>query len=208
MQDDPDLEAAYALQTPDDNRRLYADWAATYDDEFAVDMDYMLPLHVAEAFASVGGQGPVLDLGAGTGLLGAALKTCGIGPVDATDLSQEMLDVAGTKGLYAHLFTGNLLETLPVDDGAYAGAASSGTFTHGHVGPEALDEVLRVVRPGGVVALSINAEHWEAKGYDARLAELGPRIADLAVREVRIFGPEASGPHARDLSRVVTFTRA
>ena len=95
-----------------------------------------------------------------------------------------------------------------VDDGAYAGAASSGTFTHGHVGPDALEEVLRVVRPGGVVALSINAEHWEAKGYDARLAELGPRIADLAVREVRIYGPEASGPHARDLSRVVTFTRA
>ena len=75
MQDDPDLEAAYALQTPDDNRRLYAEWATTYDDEFAVDMDYMLPLHVAEAFASVGGQGPVIDLGAGTGLLGAALKT-------------------------------------------------------------------------------------------------------------------------------------
>ncbi|WP_305968774.1 MULTISPECIES: class I SAM-dependent methyltransferase [unclassified Mameliella] len=208
MQNNPDLEAAFALQTPDENRRLYAEWAATYDDEFAMDMDYMLPLHVAEAYAAAGGQGPVLDLGAGTGLLGAGLKSSGVGPVDATDLSQEMLDVAGAKGLYAHLFTGNLMDRLPVEDGAYAGAVSSGTFTHGHVGPEALDEVLRVVRPGGVVALSINAEHWEAKGYDAHLAKLGPRIADLAVRDVRIYGPEATGPHAQDLSRVVTFTRA
>lgn len=207
MQDEPDLEAAYGLDTPDDNRRLYAKWATTYDNGFAAGMDYVLPLHVAQAYAQAGGTGPVIDLGAGTGLCGAALRTNGIGPVDATDLSQEMLDVAEGKGLYARLFTGDLLGRLPVEDAAYAGAVSSGTFTHGHVGPEALDEVLRVVRPGGVVALSINAEHWEAKGYASRFDELGSRVADLSVREVRIYGPEAEGPHAQDLSRVVTFTR-
>ncbi|WP_323770535.1 class I SAM-dependent methyltransferase [Antarctobacter sp.] len=207
MQDDPDLETAYGLETPDDNRRLYAQWAATYDVEFAVDMDYMLPLHVAEAYAAAGGQGPVIDLGAGTGLLGAALNSCRVGPVEATDLSQEMLDVAAKKGLYGRLFTGDLLDRLPVDDGAYAGAVSSGTFTHGHVGPEALDEVLRVVRPGGIVALSINAEHWAAKGFAARFDALGPRVSDLSLREVRIYGPESTGPHAKDLSQVVTFTR-
>ncbi len=207
MQDDPDLDAAYGLQTPEDNRRLYARWAATYDDEFAVDMDYMLPLHVAEAYAEVGGQGPVIDLGAGTGLLGAALKISGIGPVEATDLSQEMLDVAAKKGLYERLFTGDLLGRLPVEDGAYAGAVSSGTFTHGHVGPEALDEVLRIVRPGGLVALSVNTEHWAARGFAARFDDLGPRVSGLTLREVRIYGPEATGPHAQDLSQVVTFTR-
>lgn len=207
MQDDPDLDVAYGLQTPEDNRRLYAQWAATYDDEFAVDMDYMLPLHVAEAYAAAGGQGPVIDLGAGTGLLGAALNSCGIGPAEATDLSREMLDVAAKKGLYTRLFTGDLLDRLPVAEAAYAGAVSSGTFTHGHVGPEALDEVLRVVRPGGRVALSINAEHWAARGFAARFTALGPRIADLTLREVRIYGPEAAGDHAEDLGQVVTFTR-
>ncbi|MBT56118.1 MAG: methyltransferase [Mameliella sp.] len=207
MQDEPDLNAAYGLETPDDNRRLYAQWAATYDDEFAVDMDYMLPLHVAEAYAAAGGQGPVIDLGAGTGLLGAALRSCSVGPVAATDLSQDMLDVAARKGLYDRLFTGDLLSRLPVDDGAYAGAVSSGTFTHGHVGPQALDEVLRVVRPGGIVALSINAEHWTAKGFAERFEALEDRIANLSLRTVRIYGPEASGPHSGDLSQVVTFTR-
>lgn len=37
---DPDLDAAYALETPDDSRRLYADWAQTYDTSFAKDADY------------------------------------------------------------------------------------------------------------------------------------------------------------------------
>ena len=109
MQDDPDLEAAYALQTPDDNRRLYAEWATTYDDEFAVDMDYMLPLHVAEAFASVGGQGPVIDLGAGTGLLGAALKTYVLFRMDKQKWTRQG---GGTGGAIIALVSGHVTPEL------------------------------------------------------------------------------------------------
>lgn len=36
MAEKPDkLDDAYALKTPEDSRRLYADWAASYDAEFA-----------------------------------------------------------------------------------------------------------------------------------------------------------------------------
>ena len=71
--DDPSLKAAYALSSVDDNRRLYARWAKDYDQDFAADMDYMLPRHVAQQFLQHGGAAPVLDVGAGTGLLGQAL---------------------------------------------------------------------------------------------------------------------------------------
>lgn len=208
MHDDPDLDTAYGLKTTEDNRRLYAQWAQTYDTRFAADMDYVLPQHVADAFVAAGGAGPVIDLGAGTGLLGEALTCLGVAPVEATDVSQEMLDVAAKKGVYARLFPGDLLERLPVMSDAYAGAVSAGTFTHGHVGPEALNEVLRVVRPGGIVALSINAEHWQARGFAARFARLGSQIMDLTPREVRIYGPDCSGPHAKDKSLVVSFVKA
>ncbi|EBA08156.1 class I SAM-dependent DNA methyltransferase [Sagittula stellata] len=201
-----DLEAAYGLDTPDDNIALYRDWAQTYDAAFAEDMDYVLPMHVAQAYRDGGGTGPVIDLGAGTGLCGAALRTLGIAPVTATDLSQEMLSVAEGKGIYDRIFTGNLLERLPVDDGAFAGAVSSGTFTHGHVGPEALPEVLRVIRPGSIAVLSVNAAHWVDKGYDAAISALAG-TAEASWTEVPIYGASAKGEHAKDLSRILTLKR-
>lgn len=204
---DPGLDKAYALQTPQDNLDLYRDWAQTYDQSFAVEHGYVLPLRVAETFQSAGGTGPVLDLGAGTGLCAAALQQMGIGPLDATDLSQEMLDVAAQKGIYRRLFTGNMLERLPVDDGTYAGAVSSGTFTHGHVGPEALHEVVRLLRSGGLCAISVNAAHYEARGFAATLSAMGPAIQDLGQTEVAIYDESATGDHARDRALVVHFRK-
>lgn len=205
---DPGLDAAYALQTPEDNLRLYRDWAENYDRDFAEGHGYVLPLRVAEGFAGQAGQGPVLDLGAGTGLCGEALRRLGVDPVDATDLSQEMLDVAAAKGIYRRLFTGNMLDRLPVEDAVYAGAISSGTFTHGHVGPEALTEVLRVLRSGGLCALSINCAHYEAKGFASAFDQLSGQITDLELNGVAIYRAGAEGAHAGDQAFVVTFRKA
>ena len=207
MTEDPDLERAYRLAGVDDNRRLYADWAQSYDEDFAENLRYVLPAAVARAFAEAGGVGPVLDLGAGTGLLGVALAGLGVGPVDATDLSPEMLRMAEAKGVYRRCFEGNLLERLPVADGTYAGAVSSGTFTHGHVGPEALDEVLRVVVPGGWIVLSVNEKHWKSKGFATAFAGLGGRVDALSLPRVRIYAAEAEGEHAGDTAVLATFRR-
>ena len=99
IDDDPSLQAAYALSSVDDNRRLYARWAKGYDQDFAADMDYVLPRHVAQQFLQHGGAAPVLDVGAGTGLLGQALRRH-LSPLDAIDLSQEMLETAEQKNVY------------------------------------------------------------------------------------------------------------
>ncbi|MEL6702347.1 MAG: methyltransferase, partial [Pseudomonadota bacterium] len=94
MPDKPDLDGAYALASQDAIRDLYADWADSYDAAFAAARGYALHSHVAAAFVARGGSGPVLDVGAGTGLVGEVLVEHGVGPVDGMDLSQEMLTVA------------------------------------------------------------------------------------------------------------------
>lgn len=205
---DPGLAGAYTLDGAADCERLYARWAETYDAGFAASMDYRLPVEVAAAFLRAAPPpGPVLDVGAGTGLLAQALRDLGhAGAIDALDLSPQMLERARAKGLYRALHCADVTRPLPC--AGYAGIVSSGTFTHGHVGPEGLLPLIDAALPGAVVALSVNAGVWEARGFAPALAALGPRIAGLDRREVAIYGQRAqdSDPaHAADRAQIVTF---
>lgn len=204
---DPDLTAAYALETPEDNRKLYADWAGTYDAGFASDMAYDLPRHVAEALLEAfEGEGPVLDVGAGTGLLAAHLPK-GRYVIDGLDISAEMLAVAAQKGMYRQTIVADLTQRLDLADEPYAAVVSSGTFTHGHVGPEALDHLLRVARQGAVFALSINAQHFAARGFAAKFEALEGQIKDLRLMDVAIYGAGADPVHQEDRALIAVFRK-
>ena len=208
MNDKPDLEDAYDLKTPADSLRLYAEWADTYDETFAKEHAYVMHQHVARAYVNAGGFQPVLDVGAGTGLCGQALRERGLDHVDATDISPEMLAVAKSKGIYHTRFEGDILAGLDVETGTYAGLVSSGTFTHGHVGPEALDELLRLVRSGGWIVISIHREHFLTHGFAAKLETLSDTITDLELRELPIYDANGSGNHANDTGIVALFRKA
>lgn len=209
MSDDaPDLKTAYALSTPQDSKRLYAEWAGDYDQSFAAREDYQLHIHTARAFVAAGGQGPVLDVGAGTGLCGAVLADLGVGPIDATDISGEMLDQAMRKDVYRDAIIADLNQGIPVPRESYSGIVSSGTFTTGHVGPNAIDALLRVARHGAQFALSINAKHYASAGFEAKLDDLArKRIQGLTLSETRIYGDLAAGEHRDDLALIALFEK-
>ena len=88
------------------------------------------------------------------------------------------------------------------------GAVSSGTFTNGHVGPEAVPEVLRVVRPGGWVVLSVNARHYAGHGFEAELRRLAPSLGACVLSDVPIYGAKAIGPHAKDRAVLLSLRKA
>lgn len=165
------LEAVYAATSGAEIARTYDAWAETYDAEMAR-VGYRHPT-ICLAFLTrhLAPGGPVLDAGAGTGLLGEWLRIAGYAPVEGVDLSAGMLAVAAGKGVYDRLEQGDLTATLPFEDTRFAGAISSGVFTTCHVGPEGLGELLRVVRPGGVVVLTVKDTLWH-DGFAARVAAL------------------------------------
>lgn len=206
-QDKPDLDAAYSLQSPEDSRRLYAEWADDYDSGFAKEQDYRLHEATARAFSDAGGGGPILDVGAGTGLCGEALAALGLGPIDATDISPEMLDRAMAKEVYRDAIEADIFKGIPVPASSYAGVVSSGTFTTGHVGPDGIDPLLRVAKSGSIFALSINTRHYDSAGFAAKFAELGGRISGLELIETRIYGPHAEGAHKDDTAFVAVFKK-
>jgi trans-aconitate methyltransferase len=207
---DQNLKGALGLTGPEACLAYYRDWAASYDQGFAIEMQYLLPAHVAAAFLGAGGTGPVLDVGAGTGLLAEALRNMGVAdPIDAVDFSVEMLERAAEKRIYAGLFQADITKPLNLPR-RYGGIVSSGTFTAGHVGPEALPHLLAVATPQAQFALSINRRVWTAQGFDRALDDLASagRISALQLIEVEVYGAAAAAldaEHAGDRALIALF---
>ncbi|MEY4697610.1 MAG: hypothetical protein RIT14_2038, partial [Pseudomonadota bacterium] len=110
---------------------------------------------------------------------------------------------------YRALYTGDITRPLSIA-GGYGGIVSSGTFTRGHVGPEALPHLLAVAAPGAQVAVSINAAVYAALGFDRALQDL-PGITGLHLIEVEVYGAGARArdpDHAADRALIALFRRA
>lgn len=162
--DHPMLKRAYNLSSKAEAESLYDDWAGTYDTDTTGGMGYVAPQHAAERLAAlVPPDATVLDAGCGTGLAGGELAARGFTAIDGIDLSQGMLDRAREKGSYRALIKADLTEPLPFEDDEYDATICVGTLTEGHVGPEALDELLRVTRDH--LVLTVLGRVWESLGY-------------------------------------------
>jgi len=208
MGKNPDVDDAYAMSSAEEVKDLYRKWSHSYDAVFSDGQGYQLPDAVANAFVAAGGQGPILDVGAGTGLVGTLLRRLNVGPVDGIDLSQDMLSVAQMKGDYRDLMARDVTVPLDLGGASYQGIVSAVTFTLGHVGPEALQNLLAVAASGAVFVISVNAAHFVSAGFEKTLAEFGDQISDLSSRDVRIYDDRADAAHRNDLARLITFRKA
>lgn len=183
------LGAVYEAKAPEEVAALYDGWAEGYDAEMAI-AGYRHPSICLALLARhlPSGSAPVLDAGAGTGVLGTWLGIMGYAHIEGLDISTGMLAVAAKKGGYTKLHNQALGTPLPFVDGYFAGIVSAGVFTTGHVGPEGLDELVRICRSGGVIVLTVKDTLWQS-GFATRIAEM----AD-ALRLLEDTGPYVSMP--------------
>lgn len=209
------LEEAYSVKTPDDNRRLYAQWASTYESSFVDAKQYRYPKAIAEVFNEVAGQVKrALDIGTGTGLTGMYVSR--LLPsviIDGMDISPEMLAQAALKkrddgsDVYRALYERDL--TLPINNAGdpYEALFSSGTFTHGHLGPECLRNLLPLLAHNGWLVVGVNNEHFGTQGFTGELDALVALGAIESPEIVNIDVYEPGSVHFGDQARVI-ITRA
>ena len=209
------LDEAYSVKTPDDNRRLYAKWAATYESSFVDAKQYRYPKAIAEVFNDV--VGPVrrvLDIGTGTGLTGmyvTRLRPAVV--IDGMDISPEMLAQAKLKTredgsvVYRELYVRDLTRAVPNENAPYEALISSGTFTHGHLGPECLRNLLPLLAHDGWLVVGVNNEHFEAKAFAGELDSLVALGAIESPEILRVDVYEPGSVHYGDQARVI-ITRA
>ena len=174
MVDTIKLDDAYSLQTPDDSIELYKKWAKTYDEDFATSSNYLSPEKISNFFLehSRDTDTPILDVGAGTGLVGEILKFKNNKEIIGIDISSEMLLQAKQKKCYTYLIEADITKKIPLKDNSIGAIVSAGTFTHGHVGPDVFDELLRITKPGGLFVLSINSKFFIKAGFKEKFLKI------------------------------------
>jgi predicted TPR repeat methyltransferase len=207
MAKDPDLKSAYALGSKSEVTALYETWADSYDAGFGDAQGYQSPREVSFAFLGAGGTGPILDVGAGTGLVAEHFARASLGPIDALDISPDMLSVAKMKGLYRDLFVGDITGSLGIESDTYNGIVSAGTFTHGHVGPEGIEPLLKLAKKDSLFVLSVNQKHFEQLGFQETIDDLCERIYDVELRDVRIYDDRADADHRNDIACLLIFKK-
>lgn len=163
------LNRVYRLTGPEEVAKLYDEWATTYDRDTVEGMGYVAPQIAARRLDELLDDGArVLDAGCGTGLVGAEVHARRPDVVvDGMDLSPGMLTLAGERGVYRELSTADLTAPIDAPDAGYDAVVCAGTLTRGHLGPEPLAEMVRVVRPGGVVVATVLDALWQDGGFRA-----------------------------------------
>ena len=203
------VDDAYALKTPEDSIKLYKTWASSYDQDFAKTNDYRSPYEISKYFDkySKESDNPILDVGAGTGLVGELINHNQNRNLIALDISKEMLNKAQQKGCYNSFLEADLTKELDIESSSIGSVVSAGTFTYGHVGPEAIDELLRITKSDGLFVLSIHSKLFYESGFDTKLNSLNEIITMPKLHEVNVYGNHPDPDHSNQTIFVTVFRK-
>ena len=185
------LDRVFAAKSPDESRKLYDQWASSYDADMQK-WSFTAPrivVQLAQKYLEISpADATVVDAGCGSGLVGTELANLGFKTVDGLDLSDGMLKVARNTGAYRDLNMADLTQRLEAKDGAYDALVCSGTFTHGHLGPEPLPEFARIVKAGGILVITVLETFWKEGNFEGVVKKLeGDGIVQVLENELHNY---------------------
>ena len=168
------LKGANDLETPEDNILYYKSFSKYYDMVFAAGLKYSYPKYVSEEFIkNYDNSGPICDIGCGTGLVANELKQIDSSLIiDGFDISKDMINMAREKNVYRDLYEIDLTKPIKNVPKNYSGIISAGAFTHGHLGPEIINNLLYICENGAILTIGINADHYKERGFESFLHNL------------------------------------
>ena len=183
------IDAALHLDgDPGRVQSYYDDWAREYDRDVE-SAGYCSPAICARLLqqfrpdTEIG----VLDAGCGTGLVGIELQKLGYTRVSGFDLSGQMAARARACGSYLEVCGGMdmMQATQTYGEQSFDALLSVGVFTPGHVAPEALVELLRLCREGGLLVVSTRSQYYDQTRFQEVVDEiLRSGKAELLLREM------------------------
>ncbi len=191
----------------DSLNKYYQSWSPKYDEDVN-EQGYVGPKILSElllssllsqkvAFDSSDRSQVILDAGCGTGLLGRALKQIGYKNITGFDLSESMAAEARQTGAYIKVDSNIDIHRAgdSFEESSFDIVACCGTFTIGHIFPEAFLELIKLTRPGGILAISIRKSYFSVHdfgSYYMRLIDKGQiELVNSAVFAPYLFSEDA-----------------
>lgn len=171
---------------------LYAAPASLFEHNMRLRRDYAAD-YIASHFAT---GASVLDLGCGAGVLSEKLIEKGYA-VTAADNSQDMLDLSAKRlarfpEQSYRLFRANCLN-LPFADQSFHLVVCLGMFGYFDEVTQALREIRRVLRPGGMLIISVRNFYTPILFDVVALARLPFRLIKYLLRRLIGRPPKATG---------------
>jgi len=160
----------------DEMVQVYTKWATDYDKDLCpgryngpeIAAAAMAAHYSAELRPSV----HVLDVAAGTGRVGEELHKVGFRKLDALEPSPGMLQVLIDRNIYSNTFESaiGLSPVEAIESDTYDSLVIAGGMGEGHIPVKAVDEMIRVVKPGGTIFIVMREEYLTyVKEYVERL---------------------------------------
>ena len=167
------LQKVYSAKDNRDLKEAYDQWAEKYDAHVTA-FGYMIPAVAAGLFGKYVTleTTPILDAGAGTGLMGSILDALGYRGQVGIDISEGMLSKANERDVYMDLHQMVLGEKLDFPSDYFGACQSIGVFTAGHAPASAFDELVRVLCLGGYIIFSLLEDVYKLKGYKDKFEAL------------------------------------
>jgi len=146
--------------------QVYTEWANDYDHDVCpgrYNGPEIAAQFMGEHYPLEGGrQGVlVLDVAAGTGRVGHELHKIGFRQIDALEPSSGMLKLLRERKIYGKTFESaigyNQIKGIETD--AYDALVIAGGMGEGHIPVQAADEMIRIVKPGGMVLIVMREEY-------------------------------------------------
>jgi predicted TPR repeat methyltransferase len=152
-------------------RHLFDQFAPDYDARMVAQLHYRAPAILRELGdllgLAAGAPHAILDLGCGTGLMGAAVRDWAC-RLDGIDLSPSMVQKARQRDIYDELAVADIMDWLAVCERRYALVVAADTLVYLGELSALVAEVTRVLSPGGHFLFTV--EYKNGDGF-----ALGPR---------------------------------
>ena len=185
------LKTVYSETSSSNLNKHYKNWANLYDTDMS-SWGYAYPLQLNKILTNklkLKKTIKILDAGCGTGYVAEVLSKLNYKNITGIDFSEEMLAIARSKKIYKKLMCQSLNETIELRSKQFELIICTGVLTSGHVGPSAINELVRLLKPQGFFVCSIAESVYKKNGFEKEIKNLKDLVSIKSISKAFVALP-------------------